>query len=578
VRDCLTVTDAPRPGTPTRPRSRPRPRLHRPRLHREGLLAAVAGTLLACAMRLPVLRQLTTGVPEDLGDPLLQAWQLAWGQHALRTQPLSPFDANTFWPLEDSLAFSDSLLGYAPLGLLFGEGAGAVALRYNVVFLLTYALAFTGAYALVRQLGASRAAGAVSGIAFAYAPWHLAQEGHLQILSTGGIPLALALLARGHGYGRPGPVRPSLVIAGWAVAAWQVTIGFGLGLQFGYLLGALTVAYAGAWVTRRRGSVPRRLAIAEAVGMVGFLAVAGLFALPYLGVEDRHPEAQRSVADLQLFSPPATAFFTAPEDSLLYGDRQRDLRAGLGFAPEMTLAVGGGLVVLAAAGLAAGRWPVRRRVGLAAGVVVLLVLAMGTQAPFGGRFSYLLLFDYAPGWQGIRTPGRLVVPLTLGLALLAAAGLDRVRESLGGGRAASAASALAVLVVSLEALGTTPVLPAPRVPAALERPAGPVLVLPSAEIADLRAMFFSSAALYPLVNGYSGFTPTELVELREAVAGFPDLASVELLRRTGVRTVVLLPGEASQTPWAGAEGIPVDGLPLIRRPLGEAVVFELSPP
>ncbi|MCW2713613.1 MAG: hypothetical protein JWN88_660 [Frankiales bacterium] len=567
--DCRTVTDAPRPG--------PEPR-RRLGLHREALLAGLAGVLLACLMRLPVLRQLRTGVPEDLGDPLLQAWQLAWGQHALRTQPLSPFDANTFWPLDDSLAFSDSLLGYAPLGLLFGDGAGTVVLRYNVVFLLTYALAFAGTYALVRQLGASRTAGTVSGIAFAYAPWHLAQEGHLQILSTGGIPLALALLARGHGYGRPGPARPGLVLAGWAVAAWQVTIGFGLGLQFGYLLGALTAVYAGAWIARRRGPVPRRLAVCEAVGMLGFLAVAGLFALPYLGVADRHPEAQRTVADLELFSPPASAFVTAPEDSLLYGDRQEGLRAGLSFAPEMTLAVGGGLVVLAAVGLVAGRWPLRRRLGLATGVLVLLVLAMGTQAAFGGRFSYLLLFDHAPGWQGIRTPGRLVVPMTLGLALLAAPGLDRVREALGGGRAATAVGALAVAVVSLETLGTTAVLPAPRVPPALERPQGPVLVLPSAEIADLRAMFFSSGGLYPLVNGYSGFTPTELVDLRGAVAAFPDPASIELLRRTGVRTVVLLPDEAEGTPWAGAEAIPVDGLPVTRRLVDGAVVFELSPP
>ncbi|MDQ3502108.1 MAG: hypothetical protein M3486_00530, partial [Actinomycetota bacterium] len=74
---------------------------------REALLAGLAGLVLVCLLRRPVLGRLTTGVPEDLGDPLLQAWQLAWGQHALLSAPLSPFDANTFWPLENSLAFSD---------------------------------------------------------------------------------------------------------------------------------------------------------------------------------------------------------------------------------------------------------------------------------------------------------------------------------------------------------------------------------------------------------------------------------------------------------------------------------------
>jgi len=551
------------------------------------LLAGLAGIVLVCLLRRPVLGRLTTGVPEDLGDPLLQAWQLAWGQHALLTAPLAPFDANTFWPLENSLAFSDSLLGYAPLGLLFAEGTGGALLRYNTIFLLTYALAFTGAYALARQLGAGRTAGAVAGLAFAYAPWHFAQEGHLQILSSGGIPLALALLARGHGYRfgagraerRTGPQRPALVLAGWAVAAWQVTIGFGLGLQFGYLLGVLTVTYAAAWLLRGRRDGPppsRRLVAAELGGMALLLLVAITFALPYLAVVEAHPESRRTVADLQLFSPPAAGFVTAPADSLLYGERQQDQRAALGFAPEMTLAVGGTLVVLAAVGAAVGRWPRRRRWSLAGAAAMLLVLAMGTQFPGGGRWTYLLLFDHAPGWEGIRTPGRLVVPLTLALALLAATGVDRLREVAGGRRRALAAGALAFALVGVESLGTTPVLPAPTAPAALRAAAGPVLVLPSDSVSDLRAMFFSTEGQYRLVNGYSGFTPTSLTNLRSAVAPFPDPASVQLLRQLGVRRVVLLPAAAVGTSWEQAAARPVAGLPLSRRLMGEAVVYELD--
>ena len=544
----------------------------------EALLAALAGIVLVCLLRRPVLGSLTTGIPEDLADPLLQAWQLAWGREALLNQPLSPFDANAFWPLPNSLAFSDSLLGYAPLGLLFGEGPGAALLRYNVLFLLSYALAFTGAYALVRQLGASRTAGAVSGLAFAYAPWHLAQEGHLQILSCGAIPLSLALLARGHGYGRPGPPRPALVLAGWAVAAWQVTLGFGLGLQFGYLLGALTLVYATAALLRGRPPKPTpRLVAAEAGGMTLFLLVAAVFALPYLSVADEHPEARRSVADLELFSPPLSGFVTAPADSLLYGKAQEEQRAELPFAPEMTLAVGGALVALAAVGIVAGRWPLRRRVALAAATGVLLVLAMGTQFAGGGRWTYLLLFEYAPGWEGIRTPGRLVVPMTLALALLAATGLDRLREWAGGGRRAHLVGLLAFAVVAAESLGTTPVLPAPPLPAALDHAAGPVLVLPSDPFSDIRAMYFSTAGLYPLVNGYSGFTPSRLTALRESVAAFPDPASVLVLRAFGVRQVVLLPAYATGTVWEGAEDEPVEGLPLTRREVGDAIVYELEP-
>ena len=62
-------------------------------------------------------------------------------------------------------------------------------------------------------------------LAFAYAPWRLEHDGHLHVLSSGGIPLALALLVRGY---RRDSGRT--VLAGWLVAAWQITLGFGIGL------------------------------------------------------------------------------------------------------------------------------------------------------------------------------------------------------------------------------------------------------------------------------------------------------------------------------------------------------------
>src|SRR5438046_1471095 len=82
-----------------------------------------------------------------------------------------------------------------------------------------------------------------SGAAFAYAPWRLEQDGHLHVLSSGGIPLALFLLVRGYRRGRS-----RLVVAGWLVAAWQLSLGFSLGLPLAYLLLILgVIALAVGW-------------------------------------------------------------------------------------------------------------------------------------------------------------------------------------------------------------------------------------------------------------------------------------------------------------------------------------------
>jgi hypothetical protein len=137
-------------------------------------------------------------LPQDIWDPSLVSYLIAWDGHALLHDPTNLWQLNAFYPSPYGLAYTDSLLGYAPFAF-FGTGPELAVLRYNVLFILAEALVMVGAYALTRQLGAGRLGGAVAAVAVAVAPWRLAQAGHLQILSTGGMTLALAMLARGHG-------------------------------------------------------------------------------------------------------------------------------------------------------------------------------------------------------------------------------------------------------------------------------------------------------------------------------------------------------------------------------------------
>ncbi|WP_203743669.1 hypothetical protein [Actinoplanes cyaneus] len=201
--------------------------------------------IFAAALTWPTLRDPLHTLPQDLGDPSQQAWQISWLGHVLQTNPVKLWQANAYFPTPDALAYGDSLLGYAPAGLL-GTGPEAAVLRYNMLFVLAHALLLFGAYALVRQLGARPTGAAVAAAAFACAPWRLAQEGHLNIVSAGAIPLALALLARGHGwsirYGfRPARRNSGWAALGWLVAIWQLTLGFALGVPFAYLLGAIVL-------------------------------------------------------------------------------------------------------------------------------------------------------------------------------------------------------------------------------------------------------------------------------------------------------------------------------------------------
>src|SRR5204862_4611675 len=137
--------------------------------------------------------------------------------------------------------------------------------RYDVLFLLAYALAFTGAYLLGRELGLGPAGATVCGAAFAFAPFRLEQDGHMQVISSGGIPLAFALGLRGYRLRKA-----SWVIAGFVVATWQLFVGFTLGLPLAYLLLTLGVIAAIVWLRHGRPNIDRRLAITTICGALLF--------------------------------------------------------------------------------------------------------------------------------------------------------------------------------------------------------------------------------------------------------------------------------------------------------------------
>nr|WP_308036672.1 hypothetical protein [Actinoplanes sp. DH11] len=572
-------------------------------LSHEWALALYASVLLAVLMTWPVLRHPLGTLPQDLGDPARQAWQLAWAGHILITDPVRLWQANAYFPLADSFAFGDSLLGYAPLAMI-GAGPEAAVLRYNVLFVVAHALLAFGAYALVRQLGARPTGAAVAAIAFAYAPWRLAQEGHLDIISAGGIPLALAMLARGHGWSLRYGLRPDRRSAGWAaagwvVAAWQVTLGFSLGIPFAYVLGLILLTLLVGSIVRRlrqsghrplvrllhRPAVPLlgwRLAVTDTLGALIFAGVALLIAVPYTRVPDSSTRTQ----EIDFFSPPLHSLLIGPAESRVWGAAHETTRSSLGWAAEMSLLPGVVLYALALAGLAFSVWHLRHRMALMVAVTVAVVLTLGTNY-LGGHYTYLPLFGHYPASFDQRIPGRLMLWVTLLLVILAAGAVDDfVRRALHlaaqrvppwPGPWLRLAMLTPLILVALEGWNSTPHPAVPDQPAAMRTVTGSMLVLPTTDLGDQTVQLWSTSRFEPLANGGGTFAAVRQSELRSRVASFPDEGSIQYLRSIGVTKVVLLREQVVGTPWERAGDIPVDALNIRREDLPDAVVFHLDP-
>ena len=562
---------------------------------REIAVVALGSCLLAVVMHWPLVLNLGDTIPKDLGDPLPQAWQVAWGGHAISSQPFDFFQSNQFWPERDSLAFGDALIGYAPAGLI-GDGPHAAVVRYDLLFLLAYALCFLGAYLLARELGIGPVGAAVAGAGFAFAPFRLEQDGHMQVISSGGIPLTLALAVRG--------VRlrsPWLLLAAWAVAAWQLSIGFAIGLPFAYLLALLIAIGAVVWWRRGRPALDRRLLAAGAIGGLLFVVAAAVIAAPYFRVADDHPEATRPPSTVEEFSGPLSVFVLSSDENWVWGDATLDLFNEVNNPAEKTLFPGLVILLLAAVGLGSSVFPRWLRIGLGAAVLGISVLALGFQEDDGWLWPYRIVYDLLPGWEAIRTPGRLLTFSTLALALLAGAGAqslyqaarrrldERSRES--DPRVARIAlgslAALLVAAVVIEGRGLPfdpfddQDQPAPPVAASKTADApAPQLHLPALSADDNRRYLLWSTDGFPdIVNGRASTRPDRIEQLIEEMAGFPDAPTVAALRDYGVRSVVLHTDRTAFSPQAGAAGAPIKGLGIERRSLpGGLVVYELGSP
>ena len=211
---------------------------------REAVAVVAAFVGLTVVRTFPLVLNLRASLPADLGDPLLNAWILAWDADRLRGGLRGLWDAPIFFPYPKTLGYSEHLLGIAVFTAPLQWLTANPLLVYNLAFLASYALAGVGMYLLVRSLTGRRDAAFVAGAAFAFGPFRDGQIAHLQMLMSGWMPIALWALHRYFASGRR-----------WALGAFVVTFLI-QGLSNGYFLYFFSVPVAlvlghGLWKTCR---------------------------------------------------------------------------------------------------------------------------------------------------------------------------------------------------------------------------------------------------------------------------------------------------------------------------------------
>lgn len=456
-------------------------------------------------------------VPFQHADVDLHVWSLSWVSRALVSQPWNVFDTNAFYPAPLTLAYSEHLLGLAPLFAPVYLVTSNPVLATNVVLLTMHVLAAVGMYCLARRFATAPAAW-IAGAMFAFYPQRLDDLTNFYLLATGWVPFAIVFTERWLDRANTRDA-VGVALSFGAVLLSSFYLAYGAVLAFGLYL-ALRVAIAWRRMDARR---LRGLGVALCAASIPFV----LSSVPYL----------------QLRQLGAIPEYTAA------GAQTLGLDGGVARAATWRFLVGYGVPLAAWPFAVWGLWPERRdhiwvsTCGLAL-LALGVVLSLGPNADLGPLptgYVYAALQNGVPGFSSLRLSPRFLWIAQLGCTMLVGLGLSRAFAWIP--RAPGVTAALIAVGFQLSS-AELPEARLHRRPVGAETPeayrwlaengAGrPLLEVPPAR-GDVRArrMLSSHAHWLPLLQGYSAYPTPAFRYLRRFALGLPSAHALEGLTRS----------------------------------------------
>jgi hypothetical protein len=463
-------------------------------------------------------------------DPLLSIWRVSWIAHALTTEPHRLVDGNIFHPHLRTLAYTDITLLEGLLATPWLWAHANPVLVYNLLLFTGIIASGVGMFVLVRHLTGHVEAALVAAAIFTLTPYRVEHVMHLELQWTVWMPLALWAV---HRVFESGSIRWGLV-AGTMICL-QLLSSVYYGAFLAIMVAVLTLLLGvSAPVRVRHAAGPL------AVSAVLVLLVAGLYARPY--AENARAVGTRDPSEIAQFSARPASFVTAPSQNVLWG-----WTGGRFDGNELHLFPGIVPVLLACA--AVGARSFRRITAVYAAMVAIAVeLSLGMN---GTVYPWLLKRLWP--LYGFRAPARFAILAWCALAVLAGIGFITIagRLPVRARRFVFAGALAAATLEGLSAPMRLTEIPG-RVPdiyrfLANAEP-GAILELP---IADWNLapdyMYWSTYHWKPLVNGYSGNTPSDYAETLALMADFPDDDSIRRIDELGVRYVVIHAAYYSQS-------------------------------
>lgn len=518
---------------------------------------------------------------EDKQDGLLNTWIVAWVGHALTTDPLNLFNANIFYPYQNTLAFSEILIPPGLFALPFTLATNNPILGYNFALLAMLWLDAFAMYLYVFDLTRRAGAAVIAGIIYAFNPFNLGNFAQMQLLTLGFLPLALLML------------RKVLNVERSTFDTFRFAILFALFFilqslsSFYYaLLSGLAVALYLVWwlMAQRRALVVsmRRVGLPLGASFVLIALVLAPFLLPYFAVQ-RELGFSRRVEESEPFSASLQQFTQVAPQNLVYGKLLAPNPVKkVGGYPLDNLFPGVFAIALSICGIIFYQ-RAREKWFLVLLLAVAFVLALGPRLYLTGESAteivlpYRWLYELFPPMRALRAPVRFDALINFALAGLAGMGaavlMERIENSRQGAKAPRRVLVGAItmgLLIALEYLSlsaanivTLPV--ANEIPQVYQwlaqQPRGVILELPmmgpdANNELDISTQYFSTYHWQTTPDGYSGFVPPRRGEIAYEMEKFPSARNLALLQALDTQFVIL-----HRTPGSRGQPRPIANVP-----------------
>jgi hypothetical protein len=506
----------------------------------------------------PLARAPATTIEWGRGDPLLNAYIVSWGAHALAEAPERVFDPPFYFPSKNALSLSEHLLSvswlFAPLAVL-----NRPLLLYNATVFASFLFSAALFFLYLRRLGCRAFSAWFGGLLFGFTPWRYGHLGHAQLGYTWWIPVTLLLFEEWL-------ERPRLLAAIGAGVSFALV--FEASVYHGFFFAIFLLGYVPFRLVLhfwRRLSISRLFLLLghSAAGLAAGLLLLAPSLLAYRRLSALIPNVnpleslvRRGADVLDYVNPHSLSLLWGGFSQLEhpFSDVRWEMHA---FPGSLALAAFLLTPMLSFLSRNAGLEPATRKAipALAAGAFLCLLVSFGPVLHLGGKpvrlpLPYAFLHQNFPGFSALRVPARASFYVALSGAALAAVSLDILIRSVRSNRAAflvcALTGAVALLDVAPHPLPYANPVEYERLRLAMRATdpsvsaSGADLVLPICDPLNYAAPLASVPRFRALVNGKSGYLLPANGRIFDALQVHPfGLAQSDLLRGLNVTRLFL---------------------------------------